>query len=865
MNTASTVPLEFSTGLSGLDRALNGLLQGDNVVLQVDDIEDYARFVDPFVRDALQRRGQLDYFRFADHRPLVPAQPGVTIHEINPEAGFEPFVGPILDVIEARGRGALYVFDGLSELAADWYSDRMLGNFFMITCPFLFKLDTIAYFALFKKRHSIHATQSIHQTAQVVMDVYRNRDRLYIHPLKVDRRYSPTLYTLHAWEGDAFRPVTSSTTISAMLSGTPQPWLDFSIHRPGIWASAVSKAQKTLEGAAQGVSSADEVQESFQRLLRIAVTRDERFSRLAHRYLDLDDLMAVLQRMIGTGLIGGKSLGMLLSRAIVRKAAPAVYERMEAHDSFFIGSDVFYTYLVQNGCWDLRRRAADLDYLMGHTEEVRQRLLGGQFPDYIRQQFMEMLEYFGQLPIIVRSSSLLEDSYGNAFSGKYDTVFCANQGTPAQRLDAFMNAVRTVYASTLSPEALSYRASRGLLDQDEQMSLLVQRVSGALYGELFFPQIAGVGFSFNPFVWNEDIDPHAGFLRLVFGLGTRAVDRTADDHTRLIALNLPGCRPEAPRDVPKYAQRQVDVLDLPHNVLTTRDFSAIAAGHPDDLPLELFVTTAPGGDYTYLTFDRLLSDTPFADDLRTVLAVIQEAYDHPVDIEFTANFLPDGTYRFNLVQCRPFQVRIKGEGIDNRAPAAIPAADLMLETAGPVIGHSTSTAVDRVVYVVPEVYGRMTVTQRYEVARTVGKLNRLALDSTPRPIVMLLGPGRWATSTPALGVPVTFAEINATSVIGEVASMHQGLVPDVSLGTHFFNDLVETDMLYLAVFPERKGHALNADLLLGAHNRLVDLVPEAAALAEAVRVVEAADLPSGVSLRLYADAVGQKAVGYLTR
>ena len=170
---------------------------------------------------------------------------------------------------------------------------------------------------------------------------------------------------------------------------------------------------------------------------------------------------------------------------------------------------------------------------------------------------MKMLEYFGQSPIIVRSSSLLEDAYGNAFSGKYESVFCANQGTPQDRLENFLNAIRKVYTSTLSEEALAYRAHWGLLDRDEQMAILVQRVSGSVYEDQFFPQIAGVGVSYNPYVWNSEIDPEAGMIRLVFGLGTRAVDRIDDDYTRIVALNAPSRRPEASsEDVRKFSQKK---------------------------------------------------------------------------------------------------------------------------------------------------------------------------------------------------------------------------------------------------------------------------------------------------------------------
>lgn len=857
----------FSTGIASVDAALNGLIAGDNVVWQVDDITDYRPLVQRFVKHGLTTGVPLVYFRFASHHPLIPITPGVEIHHVEPEAGFEHFVGKILNVIESKGRGALYVFDGLSELAADWYSDRMLGNFFMITCPFLFKLDTIAYFALFRHHHSFHATESIHQTAQVVLDVYRNRQRLYLQPLKVDKRYSPTLYMMHEWtDADDCVPVTSSTTISETLAGISQPWLDFSATRPGIWMRNLARARKTIEAMRMGAAPVQDVQESFQRLLRSAITRDEKFMPLVCRYFELPDLMAIIQRMIGTGLIGGKSLGMLLARAILRRKAPHLYEKLEPHDSFFIGADVYYTYLVQNRCWELKRKVGDPLVSEERHEERQKLLLSGTFPEHIRRQFAEMLDYFGQSPIIVRSSSLLEDSYGNAFSGKYETVFCANQGTPEDRLEAFMAAVRQVYASTLSQEALAYRAQRGLLDQDEQMSLLIQRVSGALYGDNYFPQIAGVGFSFNPYAWNEEIEPAAGMLRLVFGLGTRAVDRISSDYTRLIALNAPTLHPEGGgADSMKFSQREVDILDLSENKLTAKEFNSVIAGiDPSSLSLDLFAEPLPDapGDTRHLTFRRLVGETSFVTTMREILHTVQEAYAYPVDIEFTANFMPSGDYRVNLVQCRPFQVRTTRGSSCVRAPSNLRRQDILMESTGPVIGQGASMRIDRLIYVVPSVYGAMNESSRYSVARLIGKLNRMTVPGTD-PVIMLAGPGRWATSTPSLGVPVSFAEINAASVVCEIAAMHEGLIPDVSLGTHFFNDLVELDMLYFAVSPHRKGHSINLDLLLSLPNKLETLIPEAAAFSHALRVVDGGDIPGGLRLNLHADTVKQKAICYL--
>lgn len=117
---------------------------------------------------------------------------------------------------------------------------------------------------------------------------------------------------------------------------------------------------------------------------------------------------------------------------------------------------------------------------------------------------------------------------------------------------------------------------------------------------------------------------------------------------------------------------------------------------------------------------------------------------------------------------------------------------------------------------------------------------------------------------PSLGVPVSFAEINSVSVLCEVALMREGLVPDISLGTHFFNDLVEMDMLYLAVSPERTEHILNDQLLMSAPNRLTELLPDAASWKEAIRVIDGNDFANGL-LYLNVDSIKQKAVCYVEK
>lgn len=855
----------LTTGLPGLDRILKGLLPGDNIVWQVASIDHYRPFVKPVCEAALAAGKAVVYFRFGRHEPLLDPAPGIEIHPLDPEEGFERFIGEIHRVLdEVRDRG-VYLFDCLSDLAADWCSDRMLANFFRLTCPYVYEVAGLAYFAILKDCHSPQAISLIADTTQILIDVYRDESRLYIHPIKVQQRHSSTMYTLHAWEGDVFQPVSESATIARVL--TAKPFAGASVSRPrlGVWTKAFLEAEEFLETRppARGESEP----ELKRRLLRMLISRDERMLALAEEYFTLSDPLQVWKRTIGTGLIGGKAVGMLVARAILRAASPRWQNLLEEHDSFYVGSDVFYSYLVQNGCWWIRAKQRDPARFLEGAEEGRRRILTGTFSPEIQQEFAAMLDYFGQCPIIVRSSSLLEDAYGNSFAGKYESVFCANQGPPGKRLEDFMTAVRTVYASTMSERALRYRAHRGMLDRDEQMSLLVQRVSGAMHGSLFFPHAAGVALSYNPYVWNERIDPKAGVLRVVLGLGTRAVDRNDDDYTRVVALNAPQLRPEAGLDqVRRYTQRKVDTLDLAANQLVSRDFVDVLAECPT-LPIETFASrddelerlseASGGGKHWLLTFDRLLSETSFVSDMRELLKTLSDAYGCQVDTEFTANFFEREGYRLNLLQCRPLQVHAEA-GIQELSDR-VGGENLIFEARGVVVGQSRVISPERIIYVVPEDFGKLPIRDRYQIARIIGHLIHL---SGPTSIV-LLGPGRWGTTTPSLGVPVSYAEISRASVVCEIVAMREGLVPEVSLGTHFFNELVEANILYLALFPGRSDNHLGASFFEAMPNRLAELLPDAAGWSHVLRVIDAADLSAGRAMKLHADNVHQRVVCYL--
>ena len=524
---------KFSTGIKALDNLLQDLQDGDNVVFKVDRLEDFIPFVHKFAKQANKDKKKLIYFRFAQHEELIPS--GVTAEKIhlNPKKGFESFISEIIEVIDEYGsEDACYIFDLLSDLTVSWYSDVMVANFFMLTCPYLYKLPTIAYFALLRNLHEENTCREIQNTAQIIFEIYNMDEDLYIHPLKVENRFTPNIYSLHKWiklpnAEESLENIVESSFISKILSESYHP-LSERIKQRGTWHLAFKKAEEVVERLLDKDSpikvSPIQAESLKSRLLKMIMVKGDLLFILAANFFNLQDLLKIGNRLIGTGSIGGKAIGMLIARNILKRYTKWK-ELLEESDSFYIGTEVFYTYLIKNDCWWLRRQLCSPKTLLQGQEEARERILNGDFPKAILDEIDQLLDYFGQSPIIVRSSSLLEDAYGNSFSGKYESVILANQGTPEERKKKFLDAIRKVYTSAVSTDAVTYRRERDLLEQDEAMAILVQRLSGSRYGNHYFPQAAGVGYSFNPYVWDKEIDSKAGMLRLVLGLGTRAVDR----------------------------------------------------------------------------------------------------------------------------------------------------------------------------------------------------------------------------------------------------------------------------------------------------------------------------------------------------
>lgn len=833
---------QFSTGHRGIDTVVDGLRIGDNVVWQTQDLADYQGMVAHFVRQARADGRRIVYIRFATHEPLIDDLTGITLFHIDPSPGFESFASTVHRIITDEGIGTYYVFDSLTGLLDRWHTDLMVMNFFKVTCPYLYELDTIAYFCLLRGHHTFGTIAGIRETTQLLFDLYNVDDATYVHTLKASDRYSPTMYFPHRVTGDAAEPVTASEETSRLFGQVASQ------------REPLDRWRVLINDGAQALATGDEATQAriADTLATLLLGRSDRMVSLAKEHLTLADLLTIADREIGTGYIGGKSVGMLTAGAIAA-ANPKIAPKLEAHDSFYLGSDLFLTYIVANGWWQDWMAQKDPEGYYEVGARLHERLGKGQFPQAIRERFLRLLEYFGQSPIIVRSSSLLEDNFGNAFAGKYESTFCANQGTPEDRLRAFEDAVRAVYASAMSAEALAYRERRNLSTSDEQMAVLVQRVSGDHHGELFFPHAGGVGNSHNLYVWAPDIDPSAGALRLAIGLGTRAVDHLIDDYARVVTLDHPLRSPFALEDANKFAQRKVDVLNLRLNALVTEPIGTV-----EDLPMnwESFLSL----DREQLRYLReigrpatsiprtcdfaglLRSD--FSAYMRDLLDVLATTYDYPVDIEFTVNLTRDDDFRVCLVQCRPLQTRGIGDSV---TVPDVPAERTLFSTRGGFMGGNVVLPIDTVVLVRPDTYLRLGQQQRYEVARQLGVVNKALAGRR----ALYIGPGRWGTSTTELGVPVHFAEINNAAALVEVTDPSIDFSPDLSFGSHFFLDLVESEIFFAALDRMRPDVAFQPGFVTDGNNLLTRYGgPESLA-----HVIHVAQIPG---LTLYSDVVSQQ-------
>jgi hypothetical protein len=608
-------------------------------------------------------------------------------------------------------------------------------------------------------------------------------------------------------------------------------------------------------------------------LIRTMISDQLAYLNIARKWFKVEDLQEIRRRKIGYGKIGGKAAGMMLAHRILREVAPPeIRASIRIPESYFIASDLFYTFMANNGLisWSDQKYKSEEEMRAEYPQIVGD-FIRGKFPPDIIDRLSSILEEVGKRPLIVRSSSLLEDNFGTSFAGKYDSFFCPNQGTPEENLAALTESIARVYASCLNPNALLYRHNKGLVDYDERIAILLQCVEGEHFGRYFLPHAAGVGFSHNLYRWSPQIVKKDGFVRLVWGLGTRAVEAVGNDHPRMVALSHPLLHPaDSPKAICLHSQQYVDLIDLEENTFKALPVGEVLTGR---YPVVRYVAQVDEGGYLtsvrtntvdpaqlVITFDDLLRRTPFAGRMKSLLQILEDHYQSPVDTEFTVEVLELDSIQpevsICLLQCRP-QSQMDEE-LDVSIPAHIPAGDIIFSTRR-MVPRGSVDGIGWVVYVPPEGYFSLGPTGRSKLERAIGALNYTRKDER----FICVGPGRWGTSTPNLGVGIAYGDIYHTSALVELTG--EGLAPDLepSFGTHFFQDLMEAHIYPLAVTLGESGSTFNQGFFQKTPNRLTERISADEELLSSLRLLKVEDYRPGHTLVLIMNDEVGKAVAFL--
>jgi hypothetical protein len=608
-------------------------------------------------------------------------------------------------------------------------------------------------------------------------------------------------------------------------------------------------------------------------LIRRFFTEQLDFIKVAKGVLTIEDFFGLQERVIAPadshGRLGGKSAGLFVAQKVLERTGGSL-GAIKTPKTWYLASDGLLEFLHYNNLEDVyEQKYKSIDEVRQEYPHIVQMFKNSHFPPDLVKGLSMALDDMGDVPLVVRSSSLLEDRTGAAFSGKYKSLFISNQGSKPERLEELKDAIAEVYASTFGPDPIEYRAERGLLDFNEEMAILIQEVVGKKVGTLFFPAFAGVAFSTNEFRWSPRIKRKDGLIRLVPGLGTRAVDRLTDDYPILVTPGQPKLRVNVTIDeVERYSPKKIDVIDLERRRFATIDLAELLRTHGAEYPgvgrvasvIEDGVahrlramTTDFAEARIVADFSGLIDGTPFVEQVGGILALLEQTLDTPVDIEFAS----DGE-QFYLLQCRPQSNA--GTDASVAIPQRVPDPDVIF-TADRYVSGGLVPDITHVVYVDPEGYaGIESEADLRAVGDAVSRLNKLL---TKRRFI-LMGPGRWGSRGDIkLGVRVTYSDINNTAMLIEIARKKGGYVPDLSFGTHFFQDLVEARIRYLPLYPDDPGVRFNEGFLCASPNALPDLLPEYRHLAGTLRVIDVPGTTGGRLLRIYMNAEQDAALAML--
>ncbi len=601
------------------------------------------------------------------------------------------------------------------------------------------------------------------------------------------------------------------------------------------------------------------------------------FIKVAKNHIRIEHYYDLIEKIVyptdSHGRLGGKSSGLFLAMHILKEVKDnPLLKQIKTPNTWYITSDGMVSFVQYNNLEGvMEQKYKQLDEINIEYSNIVQIFKNSFFPPEIERGLAMIIDNIGEKPIIVRSSSLLEDSLEAAFSGKYKSLFLANAGTKEEKLDSLKDAISEVYASIFSQDPIEYRSEKGLLDFNEEMGIMIQEVVGNKVGKYFFPSFAGVAFSENDFRWSSRITREDGLIRIVPGLGTRAVDRLSDDYPILVAPGKPNLRVNiTPEEIVKYSPKYMDVINLETNTFDTIEFSKLANEVGPDIPMVKHIISLYSDgfiqipealfniDFTskhfVVNFEGLFLKTDFIKQIKEALDLLQLKIGEPVDIEFAH----DGRDLY-LLQCRPQSYTY--ENIPSPIPQNI-NLEKTIFTADKYVTNGQVAEITHIVYIDPDNYNSLKqLSDLKDVGKVVGKLNKIL----PKKQFILMGPGRWGSRGDIkLGVDVSYADIKNTSVLIEIARKKGNYTPDLSFGTHFFQDLIEASIKYLPLYPDSNDIVFNNLFFNRSKNLLSELLPEYSHLESTVHVIDIPKFWDGQVLKILMNSELNKAIGYLS-
>ena len=511
---------------------------------------------------------------------------------------------------------------------------------------------------------------------------------------------------------------------------------------------------------------------------------------------------------IGQGSLGGKGRGLAFVDSIIKKNP--VCDNFEGLSisiprTVVLCTDIFDEFMASNDLYPLALSDAS-------DENILEAFLAAELPSRLAEDFLALFEVVGR-PFAVRSSSLLEDSHYQPFAGIYATYMVPWTADPVQRLSWLEDAIKGVYASVFFKASKNYMTATSNVIDQEKMAVIIQEVVGEDYDGLYFPTFSGVGRSLNYYPLGDE-KPDDGVAEVAVGLGKYIVDggrglrfsprypahalqtstldlALRDTQRRLFALpNGEGAEFAAKvdegasleeKDVQDFAGKgalryTASTYDAADNMLRDSDF---------------------GRGRRVITFANILRDkvVPLAPAIDFMLRQGQNAMQRPVEIEFAGNVFPvangDGI-RGNLywLQIRPI---IDKRNLVSDQVLELPDSRLIVRS-GHALGNGMAEGVSTIVYVKPASFDSLHTAEIVPVLQKINEDMRLREKN-----YVLIGPGRWGSSDPALGIPVRWADISQARVVVEAATGNFRVEP--SQGTHFFQNLTSLGVGYLTVDP----------------------------------------------------------------